>query len=243
MADAVIGGRGTGSARRVSDVLHDRLRAEILAGDLAAGDAVPSERALAERHGVNRHAVREALKRLEQAGLVRISQGGATRVQDWREHGGLDLLLDLVRAPPVGGDEPDAVGPPAEVVRSVLELRALIGVDAVRRFAERADVLERERVAGLVETVAAAVGGPPGGVAGAYEDLWRAVVAGAGNVAYRLMLNSLNVAVAGFPELAVALAPDDPDALRALAAALRDGDAAAATALVADQLQGDVPAA
>jgi DNA-binding FadR family transcriptional regulator len=263
MADGAANGTRGGQTRRVSDVLHDRLRAEILAGELAAGDAVPSERALAEHHGVNRHAVREALKRLEQAGLVRITQGGATRVQDWREHGGLDLLLDLVRdaGAPAGG-------PPAEVVRSVLELRALIGVDAARRFVERATPADRERVAGLVDAVASAVeragagdvaaastdarggsdaeqggvvGRGAGDVAAAYEDLWRAVVAGAGNVAYRLMLNSLNVAVAQFPELAAALAPDDPGAMRALAAAMRGGAAQDAAALVAAQLQGDVP--
>jgi len=229
----------TGPPRRVSDVLHDRLRAEILSGDLAAGDAMSSERALAERHGVNRHAVREALKRLEQAGLVRITQGGATRVQDWREHGGLDLLLDLVRETGGAG----GAGPPAEVVRSVLELRALIGVDAVRRFADRAAADERARVAALVEAVAVAVErGSVGAVAEAYEELWRAVVAGADNVAYRLMLNSLNVAVAAFPDLAAALAPDDADALRALAAAIAAGDVETAGGLVAAQLQGDVPA-
>ena len=41
----------------------------ILEGKLEAGSALPSERFLAEEFGVNRHAVREALKRLEQAGL------------------------------------------------------------------------------------------------------------------------------------------------------------------------------
>ncbi len=99
-------------SRRVSDVVHDRLRTSILEGELAPGDAVPSERVLATELGVNRHAVREALKRLEQAGLVRITHGGPTRVQDWRDHGGMDLLLDLVRGGTVVPDE---------VVRSVLE--------------------------------------------------------------------------------------------------------------------------
>lgn len=243
MTDGVVAGRTTGQARRVSDVLHDRLRAEILSGELEAGDAVSSERALAERHGVNRHAVREALKRLQQSGLIRITQGGATRVLDWREHGGLDLLLDLVS----GSSGASPAGPPAEVVRSVLELRALIGVDAARRFVAHAEGADRARVARLVDAVAMAVesegaGGPRvAAVSAAYEDLWREIVAGAGNVAYRLMLNSLNNAVAAFPELAAALAPDDPAALRALADAVRAGDAASASALVAAQLQGDVP--
>lgn len=244
MVDGVVVGRATGETRRVSDVLHDRLRAEILSGELEAGDAVSSERALAERHGVNRHAVREALKRLQQAGLIRITQGGATRVLDWREHGGLDLLLDLVS----GSSGTSPAGPPAEVVRSVLELRALIGVDAMRRFVSHSDAKERDRVARLVDVVSMAVESERGAarpiaVSAAYEDLWREIVAGAGNVAYRLMLNSLNRAVAAFPELAAALAPEDPEALRDLAVAVRGGDAAGASALVAAQLQADVPPA
>src|SRR5436190_909399 len=81
---------------RVFEPVHDRLRGDILAGRLQPGESVPSERALAEEYGVGRHAVREALKRLEQAGLVRISQGGATRVLDWRDSGGLEVLLDLL---------------------------------------------------------------------------------------------------------------------------------------------------
>ena len=39
--------------------------------------------------------MREALKRLQESGLIRISHGGATRVRDWRRDGGLDLLLAL----------------------------------------------------------------------------------------------------------------------------------------------------
>src|SRR5256885_1262003 len=96
--------------RRVFEPVHERLRGDILAGRLAPGDSVPSERALAEEFGVGRHAVREALKRLEQAGLVRISQGGATRVLDWRDTGGLEVLLDLLESsraiPPPGPPRP-----------------------------------------------------------------------------------------------------------------------------------------
>ncbi|MBF6619945.1 MAG: FadR family transcriptional regulator [Patulibacter sp.] len=219
--------------RRVSDVVHDRLRASILDGELAPGDPVPSERVLALDLGVNRHAVREALKRLEQAGLVRITQGGPTRVLDWRDHGGMDLLLDLVRGGTVV---------PADVVRSVLEVRQLIGVDAARRCVANADAEERERIAGLAEDVAAVVGGDVDLVTGRYEQLWHAVVAGSGNLAYRLMLNSLVDAVAAFPGVRQALVPSDAERLRRLAAALRDGDAEAAASVVDAQLGGDVEA-
>lgn len=220
-------------SRRVSDVVHDRLRASILEGELAPGDAVPSERVLAVELGVNRHAVREALKRLEQAGLVRITQGGATRVLDWRDHGGMDLLLDLVRGGTVV---------PAEVVRSVLEVRELIGVDATRRFVARVAPDERERAATLAEGVADVVGSDVDTVTERYEELWRALVAGSGNLAYRLMLNSLVEAVAAFPGVRQAIVPGDAARLRALAAAIRSGDEAAAVAAVTAQLGGDVTA-
>ncbi len=219
--------------RRVSDVVHDRLRSSILDGELAPGDAVPSERVLASDLGVNRHAVREALKRLEQAGLIRITHGGATRVLDWRDHGGMDLLLDLVRGGTVV---------PADVVRSVLEVRQLIGVDAARRCVGSADADERERIAGLADEVADVVGGDVDLVTDRYERLWHALVAGSSNLAYRLMLNSLVDAVAALPGVRETVVPGDADGLRALARAIRDGDADAAAAIVDVQLGRDVAA-
>src|SRR5688500_9110163 len=105
----------------LSSQIHGRLRKEILAGRYEPGDALPSERALSEEMATSRHAVREALKRLQQAGLVSISQGGATRVRDWRRHGGLELLLDVA----VDGNAPEALHAP----RPTMEMRACIGAD------------------------------------------------------------------------------------------------------------------
>ncbi|MET7928570.1 GntR family transcriptional regulator [Streptomyces sp. NPDC005349] len=48
---------------------YDRLRADILAGDIPPGEHL-GEAALAERYGVSRTPIREALRRLEQDGLV-----------------------------------------------------------------------------------------------------------------------------------------------------------------------------
>lgn len=243
-------------ARRVSDVVHQQLRQEILGGRLEPGDAVPSERVLAERFGVNRHAVREALKRLEQAGLVQISQGGPTRVLDWRESGGLEVLFDLI-------DDPGEL-PPQELVRAVLELRACIGTDAARRCAERGDPVTRASVARLAGETArlggeaaaggaaaegAAAGGAaadrdPGAALAAYDELWREIVRGAGNLAYRLALNSLLAALASFPLLAAALVPADQDRLAALGAlgdAVAAGDAAGAEAAARALLEADEP--
>ena len=213
---------------RVSEVVHDRLRGDILTGSLAPGDAVPSERVLAERLGVGRHAVREALKRLEQAGLVRISHGGATRVLDWRDGGGLDVLLDLLEGSDV---------PPPELLRSVLEMRATIGVDAARRCAARADAAARADVQRLAERTAAG-----DDVDDSYAALWEAIVAGSGNVAYRLALHSLVAAVERRAELVEALRPRDAGGLRALGAAVGAGDADGAGRAARRLLEPDVDA-
>lgn len=217
---------------RRSDVVHARLRGDILDGRLRPGDPVPSERGLAEELGVNRHAVREALKRLEQAGLIRISQGGATRVLDWREGGGLEVLLDLV----------GRGTPPVALVRDVLEMRASIGIDAARRCAERASPQQRAAVAAGTEAAAAAVGTDPSAVDERYAALWRAVVDGAQNVAYRLALNSLVAAVGEHRPIADAVRPGDAGALRALGTAVAGADPDAAAAAARALLEPDVAA-
>ena len=217
---------------RISDRVHASLRADILAGTLAPGEPVPSERRLAEDLGVNRHAVREALKRLEQAGLVTISQGGATRVRDWRDSGGLEILLDLQ-----SGTEP-----PADLARSVLELRASVGVDAARRCAERADDATLRAIAEMAERAAAAIGQDDHAVDDGYAQLWRAVVLGSGNLAYRLALNSLMAALAAYPEVAGVVRPAEPKRVRALGRALAAADAGKAERAARALLEPDIDA-
>ena len=218
-------------SRLASSAVHQQLREQILSGQLAPGEPVPSERQLSDEMGVNRHAVREALKRLQQAGLVRIAQGGATRVRDWRSSAGLEVMLDLVEH---GAD------PPAELMRSVLEMRACIGVDAARRCAERATLPERRRVESLAADVADGVeaGDAPG--MEPFISLWQLVVDGAGNLAYRLALNSLNSALTAYPQLGELLAPRDPDSLRALGTSIAAGDGDAASRAARRLLESDI---
>jgi len=130
----------------LSSLIHAALRAEILAGEYPPGSALPSERALSERLGTNRHAVREALKRLQQAGLVQISQGGATRVRDWRRTGGLELLVELAAS----GEAPPGI----ELPRATLEMRASVGADAARLCARRAGAAIRAELVARSENVA-----------------------------------------------------------------------------------------
>ena len=218
----------------LSDRIHARLRDQILSGELAPGAAVPSERRLSDQLGASRHAVREALKRLQEAGLIQISHGGATRVRDWRHGGGLDLLLAIAAQ----GDLP----PELEVERAGMELRACVGADAARRAAERASAAQRAEIVARAEALAAAP--DPDARNLEYEGLWDAIVDGAANVAYRLALNTLNagqhVLVLDAQQVAAELGDDE--AIRALAGAIATREPERARALAAGLLERSVPA-
>jgi DNA-binding FadR family transcriptional regulator len=200
------------------DAVHDSLRRAILDGELAAGDALPGERALAERFGVNRHAVREAIKRLQQARLVEVAQGGATRVLDWRATAGLELLPDLALADP-------------RLLRAALEMRLAIGADVARLAAERGD----EELVSRLRAILAAPGDP----SARYDELWRALVAGSDNVAYQLADNSLLDAMARLPAAQALTEAEfsDHEAQAALVDAVAAGDGERAAALARDLLR------
>ncbi|HMS74040.1 FadR/GntR family transcriptional regulator [Gordonia sp. (in: high G+C Gram-positive bacteria)] len=167
----------------VSDEVLGQLVAEILSGRLAPGEPLPAERELALRFGVNRHAIREALKGVRQAGLVRISQGDKTRVLDWRENAGLDVLTALATTGAV---------PSVELMRDVFEMRRSIAADAARLCAQRADDAQ---IAAVLDAAASyperADDTSPEAIVAADVAFWIAVINGSGNIAYRLAMNTM----------------------------------------------------
>jgi len=60
---------------RVSDEIASQIRDLIASGKLQIGSRLPSERALAEQFGASRNTLREALRSLEHAGLIRLQTG------------------------------------------------------------------------------------------------------------------------------------------------------------------------
>ena len=82
--------------QRITDEVVDQLRSLILAGHYPPGSRLPSERDLARSLGVNRSSLREALKKLENMGLLSIRQGDGTRVTNFMEHAGLELVQHLI---------------------------------------------------------------------------------------------------------------------------------------------------
>ncbi len=122
-----------------SEAIADQLRDEILRGRYRVGERLPSERDLAERYGVHRGAVREAMKRLEQLGIVFIKPGGA-RVAPL-ESASVDVIEHLLRleSPP----DPD-------LVDQVVEVASALFTTSARLCAERANETQRAGVRALV---------------------------------------------------------------------------------------------
>ena len=116
--------------KSLSAEVYEQLRDHIVGGHVEPGASLPSERVLSDQLGVNRAAIREGLKRLEQAGLVAIQQGGPTRVLDFRRSGGLGLLAAML----VTKDQQVRTG----VVRSIIEMRRSMAPDVARLAARRA---------------------------------------------------------------------------------------------------------
>lgn len=93
MSDDSIPAEGQTASRRVTTQLVRR----VINGDFQATGKLPTERELAESLHVSRHVVREALKRLETLGLIRIRQGSGAHVDDVRMSGGIELFEYLLR--------------------------------------------------------------------------------------------------------------------------------------------------
>jgi GntR family transcriptional repressor for pyruvate dehydrogenase complex len=105
------------------------LRGEILRGRFRPGDRLPAERDLALRLGAHRSSVREALRSLEQQGLVSIRHGGGATVRALRE-ASLEVIPHMLV---VDG----RVNRP--LLEQVLDVHELLVVGATRLAVERAD--------------------------------------------------------------------------------------------------------
>lgn len=82
---------------KLSEQVLGRLRDMIISGELKSGDKVPSERTLMERFGVGRPAVREALQSLHVQGLITITHGERSRVNELSAQMVLNQSDDVAR--------------------------------------------------------------------------------------------------------------------------------------------------
>ena len=170
----------------LADQVFEQLAREILLGHFAPGTQIPPERTLVATFKVNRHVVREALKRLEQIGLVRVAQGDGTIALDFKKTAGLDLLALMAEY---------AQADDAAMAHwlSVHEMRRAIASDAVRLCALRASKETKAEILSTARKMAEVADGPE--LFMLEFRFWELVIEGSGNLAYRLAYNSLVRAV------------------------------------------------
>src|SRR5256886_10770176 len=177
--------------QRVAEEIAEQLRSLILNGQYPPGSKLPPERELSKRLRVNRASLREALKKLEHLGLVRIRQGDGTRVQNFMETGGIELVQHLL---PLGGGKP-------ELIRDLLEFRRLFGRELARLAAARSSKDKN----GLGKLRALADKADHAGAAGELFDLdfefYVAIAAMCGNQVLLLLINPVRDGVRNFMPL------------------------------------------
>ncbi len=83
--------------KKLSDQVFDRLWDMIVSGELSPGDTVPSERVLMEKFAVGRPAVREALQALANKGVITISHGERSRVNELNANIALDQVDEVAK--------------------------------------------------------------------------------------------------------------------------------------------------
>ena len=210
--------------RSLADQVFEQLAREIVVGRYPPGSSLPAERTLAVVFGVNRHVVREGLKRLEQIGLLKISQGGGTKVRDFKRHAGLDLLALMAEHATGGRDV-------AIVWVDVLEMRGAIAADIARLCAERASPEIKEEICAISNEMRKAADGAS--LLRLEQRFWERAVEGAHNLAYRLAYNTLIKSAQALGDMAERWAARELEAndyRSEIAKAIRDGDAARAEA-------------
>jgi GntR family transcriptional regulator, transcriptional repressor for pyruvate dehydrogenase complex len=215
--------------QRVAEEVAEQLRSLILGGQYPPGSKLPPERELSKRLRVNRASLREALKKLEHLGLVRIRQGDGTRVQNFMETGGIELVQHLL---PLAGGKP-------ELIRDLLEFRRIFGRELARLAAARSK--DGEGIAKLRVLADRADTVP-----GALElfdldfDFYVAVAQMSGNQVMLLLINTVRDGVRNFmPLLANLAAPGDTVRKhhRDLIAAIEKGDLNGAGKIADDYLR------
>lgn len=214
--------------QRVAEEIAEQLRSLILNGQYPPGSKLPPERELSKRLRVNRASLREALKKLEHLGLVRIRQGDGTRVTNFMETGGIELVQHLL---PLGGGKP-------EIIRDLLEFRRIFGRELARLGAARATKDGLLRLRAVADKADHTTG--PTELFDVDFEFYVALAATCGNQVMLLLINTVRDGVRGFmPLLANLAAPQEAVRKhhRDLIAAIEKGDVAGAGKIADDYLR------
>jgi GntR family transcriptional repressor for pyruvate dehydrogenase complex len=216
--------------RRAFEEVCDRIRAQIAAGKLRPGDKLPPERELALQLGVGRNALREALRSLEIAGIVRLQKG--TKGGAFIQAGDTSRMDEVVR---------DMLSLGSISVAELTEARVHIQDLVVRLACERATAADLAALAANIDRTEEVT------AAGEYlervecsREFYRLLVAAAHNQVLTMMVRSVTEILMQFVYTRVAGGgkpqPRLVEKRREFLAALRARDAELATRLMRSHL-------
>lgn len=153
------------SPRGLAHGLADRIRGQIVSGELAPGAKLPTEADLTRTFGVSRTVVREALQHLQAGGLVESFQGKGTYVLD---------------VPEATEDGPLRTVRSSQDIRHLIEFRLGLECEAAALAAERRSSLQLASVQRALSSFAATRAAPHAVVQADY-DFHLAVAQASGN--------------------------------------------------------------
>jgi GntR family transcriptional repressor for pyruvate dehydrogenase complex len=166
--------------RRLGEHVAAELARAILSGETGKNGRLPPERTLARLLGVTRTSLREGIRQLEAAGIVRVRHGDGIYVRDIHRDARLGALGAILEA---------AIGGREDLLRNLQEFRVLIQVAIARFAAERRTGDE----AFEIETLARRLGeaDDPAERARLDWELARAYAAATHNVVFAMLLNTV----------------------------------------------------
>jgi GntR family transcriptional regulator, transcriptional repressor for pyruvate dehydrogenase complex len=207
----------------VAERIFGSLVEDVLSGRYEPGEKLPTQRKLAAELAANMAPVREAVKRLEQLGLLEVRQGDAMRVTDWRASGGLDVIAHVLFA---------AGGLDRGTLRHLMEARRLMLSESARLAAARRSDDQARRLLALAERIAETF--DPAAAQGVDFAFFAELVEAAGNVVLMLVTNSIRRVYFERAELFLPLVEAPRDHYVRAARAVERGQAAAAARAISD---------
>ncbi|MHA3835356.1 FadR/GntR family transcriptional regulator [Terrabacter sp. AAH1] len=166
--------RDTG--RGLAHELVEKLKEQILAGRMEPGQKLPTEASLVAEYGVSRTVVREAISRLQAAGLVETFQGRGSFVLALPETQGFAVGADRVRT--------------HRDVLDMIDFRIGVESEAAGLAAERRTELQLKAIERALRELTRA-GEKPSGAVEADFEFHRRIALASGNRFYADLLASL----------------------------------------------------
>lgn len=132
---------GKKTVRAYEEVIQ-KVRQLIEGDDLGPGDLLPPERQLAEQFKVSRHSLREAIRVLQEQGVLATRQGSGNFIQ-------ASSKADLIRALNI------SAMPSAQKVHDLFQIREIIEPQMARLAASNANSEDRKQIAEIADRLSA----------------------------------------------------------------------------------------